>query len=351
MKSYAIAILIYGEINSGRNALTEEKYKDLANAFLQAGVSVQSVLYSDEAADTLYSDLFRLDGVLVWVNPIEQGKDRRKLDALLAKVSSEGCFVSTHPEVILKMGTKEVLYTTKDFGWGGATNMYRSYEDFIDRFPESLQQSGVKVLKQYRGNGGNGVYKVIQGASTDQVTLIEAKNSEEAKTFSWSDFFTQFKSYFSNNGLLIEQEWNSNLVNGMVRCYVSGNKVAGFGYQEIIALYEIDIKGAKTFLPPSKRYYFTQNCGLFSDLKEVMETSWIPQLQKSLAISTERMPVIWDADFFINQANSHTALGKYSLCEINVSCVSPFPPSAIPFMLEEVCHRIEKKKDSNNNIS
>jgi hypothetical protein len=350
MKPYSIAFLIYGELHSGRNALTEEKYKDLANAFLSEGFNVESVLYNDEIVDTLYSELLKFDGILVWVNPIEQGKDRKKLDALLSKVSNQGCFVSTHPEVILKMGTKEVLDTTKDFGWGGATNLYPSYEDFAKRFPDSLQRSGIKVLKQYRGNGGNGVYKIIQGASADEVIVIHAKNSQEAKTFSWNYFFTEFKPYFLNNGLLIEQAWHDKLENGMVRCYVSGSKVAGFGYQEIVSLSEIEFNGAKTYLQPSKRYYFTQHCGLFGDLKGVMETSWIPQLQKSLAIENERMPVIWDADFFIKDANSDIAIGKYTLCEINVSCVSPFPPSAIPFIIEEVSKRIEEKMDSKNYI-
>lgn len=346
MKPYSIAILIYGEINSERNALSEEKYKDLGNAFLTKGFHIQSVLYNEESIGQLCSYLPSFDAVLAWVNPIEQGTDRRKLDSLLLEVSNKGCVVSTHPDVILKIGTKDVLYKTKDIGWGGATNIYTSYNDFIALFPQSLQQSGIKVLKQYRGNGGNGVYKVIQGPSEKEVTVIHAKDSNEVKIFLWNDFYSQFKPYFFNNGLLIEQEWNDNLANGMVRCYLSGNKVAGFGYQEINALYELYTNDAKTYLPPSKRYYFTQNCGLFSDLKEIMENNWVLKLQKSLSIADEMLPVIWDADFFINKSNSDTAGGKYTLCEINVSCVSPFPPSSIEFIIEEVTKRLEQRQNS-----
>jgi len=47
--------------------------------------------------------------VLVWVNPIEQGLDRSRLDPLLRDVAATGVFVSAHPDVILRMGTKEVL--------------------------------------------------------------------------------------------------------------------------------------------------------------------------------------------------------------------------------------------------
>jgi hypothetical protein len=351
MKPYTIAFLIYGETHGDRNALTEDKYRDLANAFLSKGFHVQSVLYNEELGDTLYSHLLDFDAVLVWVNPIEQGKDRRKLDSLLVELSNKGCFVSTHPEVILKIGTKDVLYKTKDIGWVGETELYASYEDFVARFGESLHKSGIRVLKQYRGNGGNGVYKILRGSSANEVVVIHAKNSDEAKSFSWNEFYTQFKPYFLNNGLLIEQAWNDHLANGMVRCYLSGNKVAGFGYQEINALYQLPSQEVKSSLLPSKRYYFTQNCGLFSDLKNIMENNWVPQLQKSLAIANKMMPVIWDADFFINHINSNTAVGKYSLCEINVSCVSPFPPSAVDFIVKEVTHRLEQRKDSKMYIS
>ena len=73
-----------------------------------------------------------------------------------------------------------------------------------------------------------------------------------------------------------------------------------------------------------------------------MEGRWISQLQNELSIAEDMMPVIWDADFFINKTNSKDAIGKYTLCEINVSCVSPFPPSAIKFIVDEVDRRIKK---------
>jgi hypothetical protein len=335
MKSNDIAILIYGDINSNRNALTEEKYKELATSLVSEGFNVKSVLYNDDVAEKLSVELVNYDAVLVWINPIEQGNDRKKLDSLLIEISGKGCFVSTHPDVILKMGTKDILYKTKDMDWGGDTKMYTSYEDFTKRFPESLQQSGIRVLKQYRGNGGNGVYKVIY-KSPDAVTVIHAMASDEETSLSMTELNAAFKPFFSNDGLLIDQEWNKNTINGMVRCYLSGTKVAGFGYQEINALYELNNNATGMHYPPSKRYYFTEHCGLFSDLKEIMETKWVPELQGILSITEDMMPVIWDADFFINAINSPTVNKKYTLCEINVSCVSPFPPSAIQFITKRL---------------
>lgn len=332
----SVALMIYGDVHSNRNALTEEKYKDLATAFSSEGFNVESVLYHDDAAGKLAIELLKFDAVLIWVNPIEQGNNRAKLDALLAEISNKGGFVSTHPEVILKMGTKDVLYKTKDMDWGGDTKMYTSYADFLSRFYTSLKMSGTRVLKQYRGNGGTGVYKIAY-ESAHEVKLTHAIAGVE-RNLLFTDFYNEFKSFFLNDGLLIDQAWNKNIVNGMVRCYLTGTKVAGFGFQEINALYE---SNDNTHILPSKRYYFTENCGLFSDLKEIMQNEWVPELQKNLSIAESMMPVIWDADFFINKPNSKKTNKKYTLCEINVSCVSPFPPSAIKFIVDEVKTKIK----------
>lgn len=109
MSTYSVALLVYGDSHSSRNALTEEKYKDLAVKFLAEGFSVTSVLYNDDAVELLRISLLKYQAVLIWVNPMEQGKDRSQLDALLYEIASKGCFVSTHPDIIIKMGTKAVL--------------------------------------------------------------------------------------------------------------------------------------------------------------------------------------------------------------------------------------------------
>ena len=347
-RPFTVALMTYGELNSSRDVLSEEKYKDLATAFMSAGFSTKGILYNDELAKRLYDDLLDFDAILVWVNPIEQGRDRKNLDSLLIKLADKGCFVSAHPDTILKMGTKDVLFKTREMNWAGEVELYSSYQDFKDRFPESLTKSASKVLKQYRGNGGNGVFKIVTNKSNEGVTVLHANKMSDAIDYLWNDFFEAFKPYFNDGGLLIEQEWNNNHQNGMVRCYLCGNKVAGFGYQEINALYEMTSNKGTIHLPPGKRYYFTENCGLFQDLKNVMENVWVPQLQKSQSITLDRLPMIWDADFFINDINSTTANAKYTLCEINVSSVSPFPPSAVKFIVEEVGDRIKKGRKNNH---
>ena len=66
----------------------------------------------------------------------------------------------------------------------------------------------------------------------------------------------------------------------------------------------------------------------------------MPALQQITGIKNEMLPVIWDADFFINEINARNTSKKYSLCEINTSSVSPFPESSIPYIVDEVGNRL-----------
>jgi hypothetical protein len=63
----------------------------LFDAFDEAGVACQHVVYSDDAADDVRDELLGLDGVLVWVNPIQDGANRARLDALFATFRREVC--------------------------------------------------------------------------------------------------------------------------------------------------------------------------------------------------------------------------------------------------------------------
>ena len=111
-------------------------------------------------AEEVRQQLLAVDGVLVWVDPIHQGMTRSVLDAMLRDVAARGPWVSAHPDTILKMGVKEVLYRTRHLGWGTDTELYRTAADFAAGFPARLQSAAPRVLKQNRGNGGDGVWKV-----------------------------------------------------------------------------------------------------------------------------------------------------------------------------------------------
>jgi hypothetical protein len=109
MQSNAIALMIYGVPGSTRNALTEEKYRKLAAHFIEKRFAVDSVLYHDSISDKLEKELLKYAAILVWVNPVEQGSDRKILDTLLMKLSDQGRFLSSNTQKILKIWKKEIL--------------------------------------------------------------------------------------------------------------------------------------------------------------------------------------------------------------------------------------------------
>jgi hypothetical protein len=105
---------------------------------------------------------------------------------LLRDVATRGPWVSAHPDVILKMGVKEVLYRTKHLGWGSDTQIYRTAAEFGAAFPRRVQSSGPRVIKQNRGNGGQGVWKVEQipkrTGAMDTVRILHAQRGAFRRT-------------------------------------------------------------------------------------------------------------------------------------------------------------------------
>jgi hypothetical protein len=326
-------MMIYAAPGQERSVFTEEMYRTLAEAFVSADVCVENVLYHSNRAEALRDELRNLDALLVWVNPIEQGEDRSVLDQLLIALHGDGVAVSTHPETILKLGTKRVLYDTQDMPWGSNVALYTTPEEFQACFLGSLADGQIRVLKQFRGDGGNGVFKV-RAADSDTLAVLHARRGSVEQTMGVVAFFEAFQPYFSGGRPLISQAWNEHISNGMVRCYMTTDRVVGFGYQEINALYPT----ADGVVAPGRRYYYTERCALFADLRELMEQQWIGVLAERFGLARDTLPVIWDADFFIEEVFT-SAPRRYTLCEINVSCVSPFPDSAIPHIVTETLHR------------
>jgi hypothetical protein len=107
----------------------------------------------------------------------------------------------------------------------------------------------------------------------------------------------------------------------MVRCYMSGGQVAGFGHQLVRALAKAEDG------PAGPRLYSGPEDPRFQRLRSSMELDWTPGLCRLLEIDAEALPVIWDADFLLG---AKTAAGEdtYVLCEINVSSVVPIPEEA-----------------------
>jgi hypothetical protein len=331
-----IGILWAGDPYAPVNVTPEEcRLHRVFDALREQDVIAEPVIYADEVADEVSKRLIVLDGVLVWVNPIENGRDRSVLDAILRKVATVGVFVSAHPDVILKMGTKQVLYQTRNIGWGCDTHVYMTADELREQLPTRLADGKARVLKQYRGHSGNGVWKVQLARPASKLgpdVVVRARHALRGATeteITFVEFVERMLPYFEHAGRIVDQAYQERLTEGMMRCYLVHDKVVGFGHQAINALFPAPAgEPPATAPPPGPRLYSGPTDARFQSLKRQLESEWLSAMQRVLDIETSSLPVIWDADFL---CGPKTASGDdtFVLCEINVSSVYPFPEEAL----------------------
>src|SRR6188768_3464051 len=285
MRSHArlgrIAILWRGDEAVRRSATPETtRFKAVFAALVDVGVDAEPVIYEDDVIDAVRAQLATLDGVLVWVNPIHEGRNRANLDALLREVASRGVWVSAHPDVILKMGTKEVLHRTRTMSWGCDTALYRTPEAMRSELPARLA-AGPRVIKRNRGNGGQGVWKVETLASPHNPPMVRVLDAtkDASEELALDEFLQRCLEYFED-GCVIDQPFQERLSEGVVRCYMAGDRCAGFGHQKVRAL--VDAPAARA--EAGRRLYTSNADPRFERLRRLMEDEWTPQLASLLEI-------------------------------------------------------------------
>jgi hypothetical protein len=309
----------------------ESRFAALFEAFAQAGVSTEPCVWHDDFAAEVRAQLLKCDAVLVWANPIEAGRTRLVLDALLADVAGQGVVVSTHPGTIAKLGTKDVLLAVRDLPFGSDVQRVDSLEQLREELPQRLKQ-GARVLKQHRGHSGMGVWRVEFAGSEQSLKRVRLRHAQRGSVETIETFETVLSTlapYFSPEAgqHMIDQAWQSQLPRGMVRAYLVGKQVAGFGHQAVVALHPTD--------EPGPRLYSDASDERFQGLRQLLDNEWIDLLLKATGVSNERIPMLWDCDFLYGSAQDNEQ-DSWVLCEINVSSVSPYPPSVNDMLVQHL---------------
>jgi hypothetical protein len=311
------------------------RFAALFEAFAAAGVNAEPVVWHDDFADEVKAQLRAERGVravLVWCNPIEDGRRRDRLDALLREVACSGVLVSAHPDAILRLGTKDVLFETRDLPFGSDVHRIDSLAQLESELPQRLRQ-GARVLKQHRGHSGIGVWRV-ERSGDGVLTVQHAQRGSTPQQMDLGALQATLAPYFepAAGGHMIDQAWQPRLAEGMVRAYLVDDRVTGFGMQAINALHP-------QAPLPGPRLYHGPDLPALQPLKRALESSWITQLRERVGLAREKLPLLWDYDFMLGEAAAGGA-PRYVLCEINVSSVSPFPPSSIAPLVLAVQRRM-----------
>jgi hypothetical protein len=297
----------------GRVALLEHgtlRYLDRVQlAFAKLGLATEYVSFADDASEALSERLFGFDAVLV---SVPEFKTRTRLDALLHYIKTHGVLVSAEPSIIKKMGTKEVLYRTRELSWGADTHLYNSFEQFREEFPKRIATSGSRVLKQNQSDYGVGVWQIellpTAEVSDPDVRVVQCKLDRKPYDVKLSSFMAGCAQYFVDDGLLIDQGYQHRHIDGTIRCCMSQNEVVGFCHQ---------LRETSGSCLSISHY---ADAPPFQSLRAAMEQEWVPAMQRILDISTADLPVLWDASF-VYGAKAPNGADTYVLCGINASNV------------------------------
>jgi hypothetical protein len=347
-----LAIVYPGDAEARRQATpSNNRFANLLAAFAACGVDAQPAVYNRAQASELRDQLLGMDGALVWVNPIEDGQPRSLLDGVLREVAAAGVFVSTHPDAIMKLGTKDVLFATREMGWGSDVHRLDTLAQLRTEVGARLAAGATRVLKQWRGHSGIGVWRVQRAhgeaafGAGSRVLARHAPRGNAEVTIRFDEFVELMAPYFEDGGHMVDQAWQPRLSEGVVRCYLVQDRVEGFGLQAVNALHPPLAGDASGAAPtPSQRLYHAPDLAHLQGLKRRLETEWLPELQRTLDIGREELPLLWDCDFMHGEPAGDES-ERYVLCEINVSSVAPFPDSAIQPLVDATKARLERSRE------
>src|SRR4051794_41921705 len=105
-----VALLWRGDEAARRSAAPgTSRFKAVFAALAEAGVEAEPAVYEDDVLEAVRAQLAAVDGVLVWVNPIHEGRNRSRLDALLREAAAGAFWERDRPPPVLPGAAKKVL--------------------------------------------------------------------------------------------------------------------------------------------------------------------------------------------------------------------------------------------------
>ena len=167
-----------------------------------------------------------------------RARPARRSTRCCATSPRRGPWVSAHPDVILKMGIKEVLYRTRHLGWGTDTHLYRT----AGRVRRGVSRRGCgrparACSSRTAAMAGRacGRSKLVPARRTT-VRVLHALRGSVPEELPLRRFHEPLRGLFRRGGCIIDQPFQPRLPDGMIRCYMGADKVVGFGHQLIKAL-------------------------------------------------------------------------------------------------------------------
>lgn len=239
----------------------------------------------------------------------------------LSKLSKHNIEVHTHPDVMINLDFKDILFKLKDSYLGEkSTKFYQKYDEFQRDFPQVLKKEKIRVLKTNYGSTGEGVYLVCLNED-GTVTCTEAVNNEKEKFNCLDDFIIDFSwkfeqedenaVYFKNKKGFVSCKYLKRINEGEIRVLLVKDKPISVVHKK----------------PQEGEFSATLFSGAEYKYESATESKWEHVINLTLKglkdlkpyCQNEDFPILWTMDYILDYDENQNDI--YVLSEVNCSCV------------------------------
>ena len=262
---------------------------------------------------------------LILISRINPGNLKR-VDAyfqFLNKLGQNGVSVHTHPDVMINLDFKDILYKLKDKPFCDKhTEFYRTYEEFEKKFPLELKRDVVRVLKTNYGSTGEGVY-LVNYKDDGSIVSTEAVNNVKYYYDNMDEFLAAFEEkfdddidedelvYFKGKSGFIDCRYLPRIAEGEIRVLIIGDKPVSVVHKK-----PQDGAFSATLFSGAKYKYESPYDPKWKDVIDLTKNAFEdikPYLQG------KDFPLLWTMDYILDTDENNN--DRYILSEINCSCV------------------------------
>lgn len=318
------SIVIF-EVEGGNDKGPDGYRKDtrpIQKSIEDQGWNCEILFYRDDwNADKRAYIINNFSGYISRVNPGNIPGGEQNYFSLLRDLSDNGLVGMSHPDLMVSLGAKDILYKLRDTSLVPTdTYAYYSQDEFVKQFPTSLAL-GDRILKQNRGSTGEGIWRVqsldnnnAPGQPLNLSTKIKCTEAKDnhVKEYYLGDFMDFCSQYTDgSDGMLVDMQYLPRIVEGELRLLLVGDKPFSVVHKK-----PADVKDAFSATLFSGAKYEYESPEVYGDLIKQFNES-LPQIKNT--IGNFSSPLIWGTDFILDTNTDGS--DKYVLGEINCSCV------------------------------
>lgn len=239
----------------------------------------------------------------------------------LKALSDSNIQVHSHPDVMINLDFKDILFKLKDTSLGEkSTAFYHKFDEFETEFPDVLKSEKIRVLKTNYGSTGEGVY-LISLEEDNSVICTEAVNNEKQTYSSLEKFMNNFALkfedddknvlYFKGKSGFVSCKYLERINEGEIRVLLVNDK-------PISVVHKKPQEGefSATLFSGAKYKYESPNEKKWKDVVSLT----IDGLEEIKPFcQNQDFPLLWTMDYILDFDENDNDI--YVLSEINCSCV------------------------------